>query len=149
MPLSDKQFLQINQAVFSLANAYRVRWIEEKVEKEIGLTLPEQAILMVLGQLAPVNSRQLSRAMRLNAGTISIRVQSLIEKQLVSKKQDQQDRRNWRLVLTEDGKKIYQYTLAGAAEYTRGFLSILSLKEQRDLHRSLIKVSRNLGYDWQ
>ncbi len=149
MPLSDKQYLQINQAVFSLANAYCVRRIKEKGEKVTGLTLPEQAVLMVVGQRAPVNSRQLSRAMNINPGTISVRVQSLIEKELIRKKQDQEDRRNWRLLLTEKGERLYQLTITGAATYTRDFISVLSKNEQRNLHRLLLKISRSLGHDWQ
>lgn len=149
MPLSDKQYLQINQAVFSLANAYRVRCINEKVKEGIGLTLPEQAVLMVLGQLRPINSRQLSHAMNINPGTVSIRIESLIKKKLVKKEQDQADRRNWRLLLTEKGEELYQLTIMGTAAYTRDFLSVLSNKEQRDLHRSLLKISHDLGYEWQ
>ena len=149
MPLSDKQYLQINQAVFSLANAYRVRCINEKVKEGLGLTLPEQAVLMVLGQLTPINSRQLSRAMNINPGTISVRLESLIKKKLVKKEQDQEDRRNWRLLLTEEGEELYQLTIAGTATYTRDFISVLSKNEQRDLHRSLSKIAHSLGYDWQ
>lgn len=149
MSLSNKQYLQINQAVFSLANAYLARSIKEKAKKEIGLTLSEQAVLMVIGQLEPINSRQLSAAMNLNPGTVSIRVQSLVEKEIVTKKQDSKDRRNWRLHLTEEGKKLYQLTISGAADYTRDFLSALGKTEQRELHRMLLKVSHSLGYAWQ
>jgi MarR family transcriptional regulator, organic hydroperoxide resistance regulator len=149
MALSDKQYLQINQAVFSLANAYRVRCINEKVEEGLGLKLCEQAVLMVIGQLTPVNSRQLSRAMNINPGTISVRLEGLIKKKLVRKEQDQKDRRNWRLLLTEEGEELYQLTIAGTATYTRDFVSVLSKNEQRDLHRSLSKIAHRLGYDWQ
>jgi DNA-binding MarR family transcriptional regulator len=149
MTLSDKEYLQINQALFSLANAYDVRRIEDKAEKLTGLTLPEQAVLMVIGQLAPANSRQLSQAMNINPGTISVRVQSLLEKGLLRKEQDQSDRRNWMLLLTEAGEQLYQLTTTGAALYTRDFLSALSEDEQRHLHQMLLKVSHNLGYDWQ
>jgi MarR family multiple antibiotic resistance transcriptional regulator len=147
--LSDKEYLQINQALFSLANAYDIRRTEEKAEETIGLTLPEQAVLMVIGQLAPVNSRQLSHAMNINPGTISVRVQSLTEKGLVRKEQDQADRRNWQLLLTEEGERLYQLTAAGAALYTRDFIAVLSEDEQQALHRLLLKISHNLGYGWQ
>lgn len=149
MPLSDKQYLQVNQAVFSLANAYYARWIAEKVKKQIGLTLAEQAVLMVIGQLAPINSRQLSLAMNINPGTISVRVQSLVDKGIVKKEQDSEDRRNWRLHLTKEGEKLYRFTIAGTVEYTQDFLSALSASEQRDLHRILLKVSHSLGHEWQ
>ena len=149
MPLSDQEYLQINQALFSLANAYDVRRVEEKAEEVTGLTMPEQAVLMVVGQLAPVNSRQLSHAMNINPGTISVRVQSLVEKGLIRKEQDQVDRRNWQLLLTEEGERLYQLTAAGAALYTQDFIAALSEDEQQVLHRLLLKISHSLGYDWQ
>ena len=39
--------------------------------------------------------------------------------------------------------------VAGAVQYTRDFLSSLSLSEQRTLHRLLLKASHDLGYEWQ
>ena len=50
---------------------------------------------------------------------------------------------------TEEGKKLYQLTISGAAEYTHDFLSALGKNEQRELHRMLQKVSHSLGYKWQ
>jgi len=149
MPLSDKEYVQINQALFSLAHAYESRRAEDERRHPTGLSLSDRAVLMVLGQFAPVNSRQLSRFMDINPGTISVYVQRLVEKELVQKEQDQQDRRNWWLDLTEAGQVAYQETIAGTAVYTRDFLSTLDEEEQQALHRLLLKTSHSLGFDWQ
>lgn len=149
MSLADRDYLQINQAIFSLANAYRSRRDREGREALLGLTLPEQAVLMVLGQLAPIDSRQLSRAMGINPGTISVRVQSLVEKGLVTKDQDGEDRRRWRLQLTAEGARSHQKTVDGAIAYTREFLSALDETEQKAFHGLLVKASHSLGFDWQ
>jgi len=149
MPLGEREYLQINQALFSLANAYRTRRQREGGAARLGLTLPEQAVLMVLGQLGLIDSRQLSRAMDINPGTISVRVQSLVEKGIVQKQQDGDDRRRWRLRLTAEGSRKYRTTLDGAVAHTRDFLAILDEAEQREFHRLLVKASHSLGFDWQ
>jgi len=145
MSLSDKQYLQINQALFSLVNAYEVRASEETTE----LTVTEQSVIMVLGQLAPINSRQLAKAMHLSPGPVSLQVKKLVQKGLIQKEQDQDDQRNWWLTLTEDGQCAYRETLAGAILYTREFLSVLDEEEKQRLHHMLQKVSHHLGYEWQ
>lgn len=149
MPLSDKEYLQINQALFSLTHTYKSRMTKEEQQNPLGLMISDRSVLMVLGQFAPLNSRQLSSIMDINPGTISVYVQSLVKKGLVQKEQDQDDRRNWLLQLTEAGQAAYQKTITGAVAYTCDFLSALSESEQCTLHRLLLKASHSLGFDWQ
>jgi DNA-binding MarR family transcriptional regulator len=149
MTPSDKEYLQINQALFSLTHAYESRMAEEGERNAIGLMLSDCSVLMVLHQFAPINSRQLSRIMDINPGTISLYVQRLVEKGLVQKEQDTKDRRAWWLTLTELGQMVADKVVARAIAYTRDFLSVLSQEEQHALHRSLLKASHSLGFDWQ
>jgi DNA-binding MarR family transcriptional regulator len=148
MPLSEKEYLQVNQALFSLTQAYSVR--AAKYEKnKAGLAFSDRAVLMVLGQLAPINSRQLSKMMNINPGTTSQYVHSLVKKGLVSKEQDEKDRRKWWLSLTEKGQVVYRETIAEAIIYTRDFITALNEKDQKTLHHLLLKASHGLGFHWQ
>ena len=147
--LSAREYLQINQALFSLAHAYESRMAKAEAQEPSGLALSERAVLMVMGQLAPMNSARLSATMDINPGTISVYVQRLVRKGLVRREQDGEDRRNWWLTLTEEGRAAYEETIAGAVDYTRDFLSALDEGEQRTLHRLLLKASHSLGFDWQ
>ncbi len=149
MTLSDKQCLQINQALFSLTHAYESRLTREEARRRTGLTLSDRSVLMVLGQLAPMNSRQLSRAMDINPGTISVYVERLIRKDLVDKVQHKGDRRHWLLSLTPTGQKVYRETVAGAVAYTRDFLASLSEPEKRTLQQALLKAAHSLGFKWE
>ena len=148
MPLDTAQCVQLNQAVFSMANAYRTRMAEEGTVARTGLGLPDRSTLMVLGQTAPITARDLSRRMGINPGTISVYVQRLVERELVERVQDDRDRRTWWLSLTDMGREAYQDTLEGAAAYTRDFLRPLSQDEQRTLHALMMKISTELGYTW-
>ena len=149
MTLSDKEYVQINQALFSLTNAYESLMLKDEKLQQTGLLLSDRAVLMVLGQLAPLNSRQLAGIMDITPGTISVYIQRLVEKDLVSKSQDQNDRRNWLLHLTEEGQAHYRQTISGTVSYSQKFLSVLSEDEQHTLHQLLLKTSHSLGFDWQ
>ena len=149
MSLKDKEYLQINQALFSLAHAYDSRMARENRQTETGLSLADRAVVMVLGKFEPLNSRRLSGLMDINPGTISLYVQRLVVKGLVQREQDGNDRRNWWLSLTESGQDVYRQTIAGTIVYTRDFLSALNATEQQMLHELLLKTSRSMGFDWQ
>ena len=149
MSLSDRECLQINQALFSLAHAYESRMAGEETRNVLGLALSDCSVLMVLRQLEPINAAQLSRAMDINPGTISVYVQRLVEKGLLQREQDKEDRRNWWLTLTELGRATAQEVVNIAVEYTRDFLLALDEEEQRALHGALLKASHDLGFDWQ
>lgn len=149
MPLTDQQLIQINQALFSLTHAYENRMTQENPPEKTGLTLYDCAVLMVIGQSAPIQSGELARRMDVTPSTISTYVRRLSQKGLVRMERDPQDHRAWWLHLTETGRPIYLMILAGTAEYTRDFLSSLSDEEQQTLHTLLQKAAHALGFTWQ
>ena len=149
MSLTKKEYIQINQALFSLVQAYQSRMSKETARNVLKLVLSDFSTLMVLGQFAPINGRQLSKLMNINPGTISLYVQRLVKKGLVQREQDQGDRRNWWLSLTEMGQEVYEAMMVSAVEYTSDFLSTLEEAEQVTLHQLLLKASHGLGFNWQ
>jgi MarR family transcriptional regulator, organic hydroperoxide resistance regulator len=148
MPLSKKQCIQLNQSVFSLANAYRSQMTREGLSEKTGLSFPDRSTLMILGQFEPVAARNLSKLMDINPGTISVHVQELVELGLAERSQDESDRRTWWLSLTEAGKETYQDTIDRATGYTRSFLEPLNAEEQCVLHGLTLRVAEGLGYTW-
>ncbi len=145
--LTDREYLQINQSLFTLAHAYESRMLRDP-NNDIGLTLADCSVLMILHQRAPINASQLSRIMDINPGTISVYVRRLVEKGLVQREQDTEDRRNWWLTLTESGGLVARIVVANAVAYTRDFLAALGEQEQRALHQALLKASHSLGFEW-
>ena len=113
------------------------------------LSMSDRAVLMVLGQFAPINSRTLSERMDINPGTISVYVQKLVSKGLVERLQSIDDRRQWLLHLTDDGEIAYNETIEGAVRYTRKFLNSLEEDEVNTLYTLLSKAAHALGYSWQ
>ena len=149
MPLSNQESIQVNQALFSLTHAYEARMARENPPKQTGMTMYDCAVLMVIGQFTPINSRKLSKQMDVAASTISVYVRRLTQKGLVRIERDQKDRRTWWLHLTEAGEFAYQQMIEGTVRYTRDFLAGLSNAEQQTLHGLLQKASHTLGFSWQ
>ena len=147
--MNDSEYLQINQALFSLCHAYQTRMTRESRGRPDVLSIADRAVIMVLGQCAPMNSRTLSEYMEINPGTISVYVQRLVSRGLVARSRDIDDRRNWLLDLTEAGKTAYRETVNGAVHYTRDFLTPLNEEERKILHTLLRKAVTALGYEWQ
>jgi len=149
MPLSNQEAIQINQALFSLAHAYEARMSKENPPSQTGMTMYDCAVLMVIGQFTPINSRDLSKPLDVAASTISVYIRRLTQKGLVRMERDQTDRRTWWLHLTEAGQVAYQLMLDGTVRYTNDFLSVLSDAEQQSLHNLLQKAAHALGFSWQ
>lgn len=149
MSLLPKDYVQINQALFSITHSYETRMEKEEEPERNGLAITDCSVLMVVGQLQPLNSRQLAQRMDINPGTISLYVQRLVEKGLIVRQQDQGDRRNWWLTLTEGGQKAYEAILRNTIRYTQEFLAPLNRAEQEALHEMLLKVAHHLGFQWE
>jgi DNA-binding MarR family transcriptional regulator len=149
VPLTDRETLQINQALFSLTHAYEARMLVENPPEQTGMTLYDCAVLMVIGQCAPIQSGQLARQMQVTPSTISTYVRRLTGKGLIRMDRDSRDRRTWWLHLTETGRPAYEQIVAGTVRYTHDFLSALNDEEQQALHGLLRRTVHAMGYTWQ
>jgi DNA-binding MarR family transcriptional regulator len=145
--LSEKELIQVNQAIFSLRNVYESRLREES--GDAGPSIAEMGVIMVLGQVGSVNSRSLARMMDITPGTVSQYVGRLERGGFLTQSREEGDRRSWLLALTAAGEELYREAFKGAVSYTRDLLSPLSDEEQRVLHGLLLKASRGNGYEWQ
>jgi DNA-binding MarR family transcriptional regulator len=147
--MEEKQYIQVNQALFSLTHSYEAQMLKDVRAREAGLRLSDCATLMVVGQMQPLSASQLSSRMAINRGTISLYVQRLVDKGLITRERDKKNRRLWWLTLTQPGHEAYSAIIQGTAQYTQDFLAGLELDEQVALHRLLLKASHGLGFEWQ
>jgi MarR family transcriptional regulator, lower aerobic nicotinate degradation pathway regulator len=147
--LEKKQYIQVNQALFSLTHAYESRMLKDVSARNAGLRLSDCAVLMVLGQMEPLSASQLSDRMSINPGTISLYIERLVKDGFVERERDKKNRRIWWLTLTAIGHEAYDAIVQGTAQYTCDFLSALEPAEQETLHKLLLKASHGLGFHWQ
>jgi DNA-binding MarR family transcriptional regulator len=147
--LTERECIQINQAIFSLRNVYEARLRRESGEGEPDLGVAEIGLLMVVGQVGPVTSRRLAQMVDLTAGTVSLYVKKLRARGLLEQHRDDDDRRIWWLSVTPAGGAVCERSVAGAVRYTREIISMLSGDDQHTLHRLLLTLSHENGYEWQ
>jgi len=147
--LEERQYIQMNQALFSLTHAYETRMLKDVSARAAGLRLSDCAVIMVLGQMEPLSASQISSRMAINPGAISLYVRRLEDKGFIVRERDKKNRRVWWLTLTRAGQDAYKAIIQGTAQYTRDFLAALGADEQAMLHKLLLKASHGLGFNWQ
>lgn len=109
---------------------------------EYGLDGPDFSALVTLRRLdqpGGVTQRQLMRALNLSSGTVSIRVDRLTERGLVTRATDPADRRNSLISLTPVGRDLFEAVTPAHIATESRLLSALT-SEQRDELASLLRV---------
>jgi DNA-binding MarR family transcriptional regulator len=109
---------------------------------EYGLDGPDFTALVTLCRLdqpGGVTQRQLMRALNLSSGTVSVRVDRLTERGLVSRAIDPADRRNSLISLTQAGRDLFEAVTPAHIATESRLLSALSA-DQRDQLACLLRV---------
>jgi DNA-binding MarR family transcriptional regulator len=110
-----------------------------------GLTAPSFAVLVTLtrlgGEAAGVSQRRLADELRLTPGTVSVRIDRLVEDGLVSRVPDPDARRSVLVALTPKGRELFDRVVPSHLSNEARLLSALSEPEQKllgDLLRKLL-----------
>ena len=86
-----------------------------------------------LDQPVGVSQRQLMQELRLTSGTVSVRVERLAERGLVTRSPDPQDRRNTLVALTEAGIALFERVVPAHLATERRLLSALTPEQVSEL----------------
>jgi DNA-binding MarR family transcriptional regulator len=115
-----------------------------RVFAHYGLTAPSFAVLVTLARLNDpegVSQRRLADELGLTSGTVSVRMDRLVELGLVDRRADAYDKRNTRITLTGRGRELFERAAPAHLENERRLLSGLTESEQvllADLLRKLL-----------
>ena len=121
----------------ALSSEYRERY---------GLDIPEWRVLATLGFRNDACSAQyISHCTRTHKSTISRAVTALMERHLVERVENADDRREFQLRLTRQGKALYQQLIPGLLRRELEILSCLSAQERKDFAKLLGKIEKSLG----
>jgi DNA-binding MarR family transcriptional regulator len=109
-----------------------------------GLTAPSFAVLVTLarlgGESAEVSQRRLADELGLTPGTVSVRIDRLLDDQLVSRVPDPDARRNVLVSLTPKGRELFERVVPAHLANEARLLSALSGPEQTLLADLLRKI---------
>jgi len=121
----------------ALASEYQTRY---------GLDIPEWRVLATLGFRDDACSAQyIARCTRTHKSTISRAVTTLMQRQLVERVENEDDRREFALRLTRKGKALYQKLIPRLKRREQEILSCLAATERKVFANMLGKIERSLG----
>lgn len=121
----------------ALSSEYRERY---------GLDIPEWRVIATLGFRNEACSAQyIAQCTRTHKSTISRAVTALLERQLLERVENEDDRREFRLRLTRKGTTLYEELIPRLLRREQEILGCLSAQERKDFARLLGKIEDSLG----
>src|SRR5579872_2364866 len=121
----------------ALSGEYRERY---------GLDIPEWRVLATLGFRNDACSAQyISHCTRTHKSTISRAVTALLQRQIVERVENEDDRREFRLRLTRKGRALYEELIPRLLYKEQEILACLSAQERKDFALLLGKIESSLG----
>ncbi len=115
-------------------------------QERYGLDIPEWRVLATLGFRNEACSAQyIAHCTRTHKSTISRAVTALMKRQLVERVENADDRREFRLRMTQKGRALYQKLIPRLLRKEQEILSCLSALERKDFAHVLGKIEKSLG----
>jgi DNA-binding MarR family transcriptional regulator len=119
--------------------------LSSEYQQRYGLDIPEWRVLATLGFRDDACSAQyIAHCTRTHKSTISRAVTALMDRQLVERVENQDDRREFRLRMTRKGKALYQQLIPRLKRREQEILSCLSAQELKEFALMLGKIERSL-----
>ncbi|WNV07712.1 MarR family winged helix-turn-helix transcriptional regulator [Tardiphaga sp. 709] len=120
----------------ALSDEYQVRY---------GLDIPEWRVIATLGFRDDACSAQfISQCTRTHKSTISRAVTALLERELIERVENEDDRRAFELRLSAKGIALYEELIPRLLHKERDILSCLTAQERKDFAAALGKIERSL-----
>ena len=114
-------------------------------QERYGLDIPEWRVLATLGfRSDPCSAQYISHCTRTHKSTISRAVTALLQRRLVERVANAEDRREFRLRLTGKGRTLYEELIPRLLGREQDILSCLSATERKSLGALLGKIESSL-----
>ncbi len=119
--------------------------LSSEYQARYGLDIPEWRVLATLGFRKEACSAQyISQCTRTHKSTISRAVTTLLERELIERVANADDRREFRLRMTRKGKALYDELIPRLLRREQEILAGLSAPERKELGRLLGKIESSL-----
>ena len=136
--LSLNGFLPYRLSVLSNAVSRRIANI---YEREFDLSVWQWRIIAVLGDHDNLTSTEVAQRTLMDKPTVSRAAASLIERGILQRQIDPDDRRRAPLSLTDEGKAIYAAIIPRALTCEQELLDALSPEEVKQLHHLITRLA--------
>ena len=119
--------------------------LSAEYQARYGLDIPSWRVLATLGFRRDACSAQyIADCTRTHKSTISRAVTALMERQIIERVENADDRREFRLQLTRKGKALYEELIPRLLRREQEIFSCLSAQERRQLGKLLGKIEHGL-----
>ena len=129
-----------------LSNAVS-RKIAKIYEQEFDLSIWQWRIIAVLGERGGLTSTEVAQRTLMDKPTVSRAAASLIERGILERQIDREDRRRAPMRLTVEGEAIYAAVIPRALDSERELLGALSETESETLHNLLSRLAAVVSPD--
>jgi DNA-binding MarR family transcriptional regulator len=114
-------------------------------QERYGLDIPEWRVLATLGfRNEACTAQYIAHCTRTHKSTISRAVMSLMQRHLVERVENVDDRRAFSLRMTDRGKALYEELIPRLLRKEQGIMACLSAQERKDFTRLLGKMEESL-----
>jgi DNA-binding MarR family transcriptional regulator len=119
--------------------------LSSEYQERYGLDIPAWRVLATLGFRNDACSAQyIAHCTRTHKSTISRAVTALMQRQLVERVENVDDRREFRLRLTRKGRALYEELIPRLLRKERDILSCLTAQERESFALALGKIEKSL-----
>ena len=119
--------------------------LSSEYQARYGLDIPEWRVLATLGfRNEACTAQYISHCTRTHKSTISRAVMSLMQRHLVERVENADDRREFSLRMTDKGKTLYEELIPRLLRKEQGIMACLSAQERKDFARLLGKMEESL-----
>ncbi|HEV7411980.1 MAG TPA: MarR family transcriptional regulator [Bradyrhizobium sp.] len=119
--------------------------LSSEYQQRYGLDIPEWRVLATLGFRAePCSAQYIAHCTRTHKSTISRAVTALMQRQLVERVENEDDRREFALRLTRKGRVLYEELIPRLLRKEREIMSCLTADERENFALALGKIEKSL-----
>ena len=119
--------------------------LSSEYQARYGLDIPEWRVLATLGfRNEACTAQYISHCTRTHKSTISRAVTTLLQRRLVERVENADDRRAFSLRLSDKGQALYEELIPRLLRKEQGIMACLSAQERKDFARLLGKIEESL-----
>ena len=102
---------------------------EHSIVKDSGLSPAQMHTVEIIGHNQDMRMKELTERLGVTTGTLTVGVDKLEKLGLVKRKPHENDRRSWLIVLTDEGKQMYEQHHKFHQQFTSEISQDLSLEQ--------------------
>ena len=117
---------------------------EHSVVKDSGLSPAQMHTVEIIGHNQNMRMKELAERLGVTTGSLTVGIDKLEKLGLVERKPHESDRRSWLIVLTDDGKQMYEQHHKYHQEFTNEISRDLALEKIDNLTNYLNTILKRL-----